>query len=130
MSIYEHKVLGDHRGKLVALESTTGIPFEIKRVFYIYGTQPNIPRGQHAHHAIQQYIIAVSGSCKVTLDNGKEKKTHDLNAPHIGLFQDALVWGEMHDFSDNCVLLVLASDHYDESDYIRDYNKFLERVTS
>lgn len=128
MSIFQHKVLGDHRGKLIALESAINIPFEIKRVFYIYGTQPHIPRGQHSHYATKQYLIAVSGSCKVTLDDGKEKKTYDLNAPHIGLFQDALVWGEMHDFSDNCVLLVLASDHYDEADYIRDYDNFLEQV--
>lgn len=125
MSIQHHKVLGDHRGKLVALESGADIPFEVKRVFYIYGTQAGIPRGQHSHHAIKQYLIAVKGSCKVTLDDGKNKKIYELNQPHIGLFQDALIWGEMHDFSDDCVLLVLASEHYDETDYIRNYDEFL-----
>lgn len=128
MSIQEHKVLGDHRGKLVALESDIDIPFEVKRVFYIYGTQPEVPRGQHSHHAIKQYLIAVNGSCKVTLDDGKEKTTYDLNKPNIGLFQDALIWGSMHDFSEDCVLLVLASGHYDDADYIRDYDEFLECV--
>lgn len=130
MSIQHHKVLGDHRGKLVALESGLDIPFDVKRVFYIYGAQPETPRGQHSHHAIQQYLIAVHGSCKVTLDDGEEKKTYELNQPHIGLFQDALIWGEMHDFSEDCVLLVLASGHYDDADYIRDYDEFLEQVRS
>lgn len=128
--ITKHKVLGDHRGKLVALESGIDIPFEVKRVFYIYGTQAGVPRGQHSHHAIQQYLIAVSGSCKVTLDDGSEKKTYELNQPNVGLFQNALIWGEMHDFSEDCVLLVLASEHYDESDYIRDYDDFLKQVSS
>ena len=108
MSIQHHKILGDHRGKLVALESRSDVPFDIKRVFYIYGTHAETPRGQHSHYTIQQYLIAVKGSCKVTLDNGKEKHTYELNQPHIGLFQDALIWGEMHDFSEDCVLLVLA----------------------
>lgn len=128
MSINHHKVLGDHRGQLVALESEVNVPFIIKRVFYIYGTQPETPRGQHSHHATQQYLIAVSGSCKVTLDDGKEKQTYELNQPHIGLFQDSLVWGEMHDFSEDCVLLVLASAHYDDTDYIRNYEEFLEQI--
>lgn len=128
--IKHHKILGDNRGQLVALEANTDIPFEVKRVFYIYATQPDTPRGQHSHHAIKQYLIAVSGSCKVTLDDGKEKTTYELNKPNIGLFQDALIWGEMHDFSEGCVLLVLASDHYDDADYIRDYDEFLEHVKS
>lgn len=130
MTIKHHNILGDHRGKLIALESGIDIPFEVKRVFYIYGTQPGVPRGQHSHHAIKQYLIAVSGSCKVTLDDGNEKKTYELNQPNIGLFQDALIWGEMHDFSEDCVLLVLASGHYDNADYIRDYDTFLEQVKS
>lgn len=129
MSILHHKILGDHRGKLVALESNIDIPFDVKRVFYIYATQPQVPRGQHAHHAIQQYLIAVSGSCKVTLDDGKEKITYELSQPNMGLFQDTLTWGEMHDFSENCVLLVLASGHYDDADYIRDYDQFLEQIS-
>jgi hypothetical protein len=122
----EFTVLGDHRGQLIALESNRQIPFDIKRIFYIYGTQEGIPRGKHSHYKTKQFLVAVNGSCKVTLDNGKEKKTFNLNKQNLGLFQDALVWGTMHDFSEDCVLVVLASEHYDESDYIRDYDKFLE----
>ena len=119
-----HKVLGDERGQLVAIESGIHIPFEIKRVFYIYGTQPNVPRGQHSHHKTKQYLIAIHGSCKVTLDDGQSKETHELNQPNIGLFQDAMVWGTMHDFSADCVLLVLADQHYNDADYIRSYDEF------
>jgi len=128
MSVTEHRILGDHRGKLITIEGAKDIPFEIKRVFYIYGTQPNIPRGQHSHYKTQQYLIAVNGACKVTLDDGKNKVTFDLNQPNVGLFQDALVWGSMHDFTPDCVLLVLASDHYDDADYIRDYDEFIKVV--
>ena len=127
-TLQEFKVLGDHRGQLIALEANKQIPFDVKRVFYIYGTQEGIPRGNHSHYKTKQFLVAVNGSCKVTLDNGKEKETFDLNKPNLGLFQDALVWGTMHDFSNDCVLMVLANEHYDESDYIRDYDKFLEIV--
>ena len=125
-----HKILGDKRGQLVAIESGIHIPFEIKRVFYIYGTQPNVPRGQHSHHKTKQYLIAVSGSCQVTLDDGKEKITHLLDQPHIGLFQDAMVWGTMHDFSSDCVLLVLANELYSDADYIRSYADFKRILSS
>lgn len=128
MSLTTHRVLGDHRGQLVAIESELNIPFEIKRVFYIYGTQQGVPRGQHSHYKTKQYLIAVNGSCKVTLDNGQKKKTYELNQPNLGLLQNQLVWGVMHDFSSDCVLLVLASEHYDEEDYIRDYANFIEQV--
>jgi hypothetical protein len=124
-----HKVLGDERGKLVVIESGIHIPFEIKRVFYIYGTKPDVPRGQHSHHKTQQYLIAVSGSCKVTLDDGKEKGTYLLDQPHIGLFQDAMVWGTMHEFSPDCVLLVLANEHYNDADYIRSYEDFMQMAS-
>lgn len=130
ISTIEFKVLGDERGSLVALEAHNQIPFDIKRVFYIYGTQPNVPRGNHSHYKTKQFLVAVSGSCKVTLENGIEKETYNLDKPNIGLFQDALIWGSMHDFSHDCVLMVLADDVYDESDYIRDYNQFLEVVNS
>jgi len=124
----EHKILGDERGQLIAIESGIHIPFEIKRVFYIYGTQPNVPRGQHSHHKTKQYLIAVNGSCRVTLDNGRSKETYELNQPNIGLFQDSLVWGMMHDFSVDCVLLVLADQHYNEADYIRSYDEFKQAL--
>lgn len=130
MSAFKHKVMGDERGQLIAIESNIHIPFEIKRVFYIYGTKPNVPRGEHSHYKTKQYLIAVNGSCKVTLDNGHSKETYELNQPTIGLFQDAMVWGTMHDFSDDCVLLVLADQHYNEADYIRSYGAFIEKLNS
>lgn len=124
----EFKVLGDDRGQLVALEANRQIPFDVKRVFYIYGTQPDTPRGKHSHYKTKQYLVAVSGSCKVTLDDGKTKETFDLNKPNLGLFQDAFVWGTMHDFSPDCVLLVMADANYDASDYITNYDNFLKEV--
>ena len=124
----EFKVLGDHRGQLIALEANRQIPFDVKRVFYIYGTQEGVPRGNHSHYKTKQFLVAVNGSCKVTLDNGKDKVTYDLNKVNLGLFQDALIWGTMHDFSSDCVLTVLADEYYDASDYITNYDKFLEVV--
>ena len=123
-----YKILGDERGKLIALESNKEIPFEMKRVFYIYSTK-EIPRGNHSHYKTKQLLIAVHGSCKVTLDDGKNKQTFNLNKPNIGLFQDAKIWGVMHDFSNNCVLMVLANEYYDENDYITDYEDFLKVIS-
>lgn len=126
--LQKFNVRGDERGQLVALEENKEIPFDMKRVFYIFGTIENIPRGQHSHYKTKQFLIAVNGSCKVTLDNGKEKETFDLNSRDVGLFQDSLIWGTMHDFSEDCVLMVLANDVYDAKDYITDYNEFLKVV--
>lgn len=122
-------VKGDHRGQLIAIECNKDIPFDIKRVFYIYGTENNVPRGQHAHHKTKQYLICVNGSCRVTLDDGYKKETYDLNRPYIGLLQNELVWGEMHHFSYDCVLVVFASDVYSKDDYIIDYADFLRLVS-
>ena len=122
----EFKVISDERGSLIALEANKQIPFDVKRMFYIYDTQKKVSRGNHSHYNTKQYLIAVNGSCKVTLDNGKTKQTFDLDEPNKGLFQDALTWGTMHDFSQDCVILVLASEYYDELDYIRDYDEFLK----
>lgn len=127
-NLYRFNVRGDHRGQLVALEAQREIPFNIQRVFYIYGTQQDVPRGNHSHYKTKQFLIAVNGHCKVTLDDGRQKRTFDLNDRHVGLFQDAMIWGTMHDFSEDCVLLVMADAHYDESDYIRDYQVFLKQV--
>ena len=124
----EFNVLGDYRGQLVALEENRNIPFDLKRVFYIFGTQEGISRGNHSHYKTKQFLVAVNGSCKVTLDDGYNKETFNLNKPNLGLFQDALIWGSMHDFSSDCVLMVLADEYYDASDYITDYNKFLKEV--
>lgn len=126
--LVEFKVLGDHRGQLIALETNRQIPFEVKRVFYIYGTQEGIPRGNHSHYKTKQFLVAVNGSCKVTLDDGTIKETFDLNKPNLGLFQDSLIWGTMNDFSSDCVLMVLADKYYDTNDYITNYDEFLEEV--
>lgn len=121
-------VLGDERGSLVALEAEKNIPFAIKRVYYIFGTQPDVARGFHAHKALKQVTVCVSGKCRMLLDDGKNKESVWLDSPSEGILINDLVWREMHDFSEDCVLLVLASEHYDETDYIRDYNDFLEAI--
>lgn len=117
--------IGDKRGYLVSLEENRNIPFSIKRVYYIYGTNDQ-PRGFHAHKELQQILVCVSGSCKVKLDDGKSQSVYTLSAANEGLFVDKMIWREMYDFSNNCVLLVLASNYYDEEDYIRDYEEFLK----
>ena len=127
-SIINFQVMGDERGSLIALEENHNVPFDVKRVFYIYGTQAGVPRGQHSHYKTKQLLIAINGGCKVTLDNGTTKETYTLNKLNVGLFQDALIWGEMHDFSQDCVLMVLADTYYDNSDYIREYDTFLEAL--
>lgn len=119
---------GDSRGQLVALEEKKEIPFDIKRVYYIYDTQDGVRRGFHAHKSLKQLLICVHGSCKVLLDNGKERETVLLDKPYEGIFIQSNMWREMYDFSPGAVLLVLASEIYDESDYVRDYDKFLEMV--
>lgn len=119
------KVLGDDRGSLVALEVKKEIPFEIKRVYYLYDTNKDVPRGFHAHKKLRQIAVCVSGSCRFVLDDGGGKKEIVLDSPNEGLLIDAMIWHEMHDFSEHCVLMVLANDYYDESDYIRDYDGFL-----
>lgn len=120
--------LGDDRGSLVAIEANKHIPFEVKRVYYIFGTQPGISRGFHAHKNLQQLAVCVSGKCRMLLDDGITKESVWLDSPTKGLLIGNNVWREMHEFSDDCVLLVLASEHYDESDYIRDYSEFCSAV--
>ncbi len=119
------QALGDDRGSLVALEENKDIPFEIKRVYYIFGTKSGVVRGLHAHKALKQIAICVTGQCKFIIDNGSEKQEVIMDSPTKGLVIEKMQWREMHDFSDDCVLLVLASEHYDETDYIRDYEEFL-----
>lgn len=118
--------LGDERGSLIALESEKDVPFLIKRVYYIFYTKQGVARGFHAHHNLKQVIICVSGKCRVVLDDGQQQQEAWLDTPSKGLIIDSLIWHEMHDFSEDCVLLVLASEYYDETDYIRNYNDFLE----
>lgn len=120
---------GDDRGMLVSLEVTNEVPFDIKRVYYIYDTLTDVRRGFHSHKNLKQILICVHGSCKIHLDNGSETAEVVLNKPHEGLFIEHNVWREMYDFSEDAVLLVLASELYDESDYIRDYQEFKKFVT-
>ena len=122
----DFKVLGDERGSLVALEGNRNIPFDIKRVYYIFGTEANTPRGFHAHKELRQVAICVKGSCQIVMDDGKEKEWVTLNTPSTGIFIDTMQWHEMHNFSEDCVLMVLANDYYHESDYIRNYQEFIE----
>lgn len=119
---------GDYRGQLIALEEFKDIPFKIKRVYYMYDTGKDVTRGYHAHKSLEQILICIHGSCKIRLDNGIEKCTVLLDKPFEGLYVSNVMWREMYDFSRDAVLLVLASELYDENDYIRDYNEFLRFV--
>ncbi len=121
---------GDDRGQLIALEEFKEIPFHVKRVYYIFETKEGVRRGFHAHKKLEQILVCVSGSCKIMLDNGEERTDIVLDKPNEGLYIANDTWREMYDFSSDAVLLVLASELYDESDYIRNYDQFLEFVKS
>ncbi|MDU0356370.1 FdtA/QdtA family cupin domain-containing protein [Paraglaciecola aquimarina] len=130
MQLIKFQSHGDERGSLVAIEHGKEIPFDVKRIYYLYDTKTDVARGFHAHKKLKQILIAVNGSCTIILDDGKERKSVKLTNPDEGLFIDSFVWREMHDFSEDCTLLVLANSHYDEADYIRSYDKFLEMAKS
>ncbi len=117
---------GDERGQLIALESfSEQIPFEVKRVYYIYDTTPGTVRGDHAHKALKQVLVCISGACTIVCEMPDGTKTeHRLDWPDRGLLIEGLVWRQMKEFSKDAVLMVLASEHYDESDYIRSYDDF------
>lgn len=125
---YQFQQHGDERGQLVALEEFKDIPFEIKRVYYMYETKKGVRRGYHAHKSLEQILICIHGSCKVLLDNGMEKKIVSLEKPYEGLYVPNNMWREMYDFSADAVLLCLASELYHEDDYIREYDEFLKLV--
>ena len=125
---YAFQQHGDDRGQLVALEELKDIPFEIKRVYYMYDTGEGVRRGKHAHKSLEQILICIHGSCKILLDNGNEKKIVSLERPYEGLYIANDMWREMYDFSNDAVLMVLASDYYNEEDYIRNYDEFLSLV--
>lgn len=127
-NLLDFKVRGDHAGKLVALEKGADFPFDIKRVYYIWATDKNTVRGKHAHRKLEQVIICTSGSCDFILDNGHERTTVHLNSPAQGLHIKSNIWREFTNFSPDCVVMVLASEHYDESDYIRDYKQFVQEI--
>lgn len=118
---------GDDRGSLIALEDQKNVPFAIRRVYYIFGTKNDVRRGLHAHKNLTQLAIAVRGSCRLLLDDGTDKVEVLLDDPAQGLLVEAMMWREVYEFSEDCVLMVLADSHYDESDYIRNYEEFIER---
>lgn len=125
--VLEFGEFGDERGSLVVAEGDgMDVPFAIKRVFYMYGSDPEVIRGQHANLKTEFVLINVSGSSKVKVDNGFESEIIELNRPKMGLYLQTMLWKDMYDFSEDSVLLVLASEHYDGSEYIRDYDRFLE----
>ena len=127
--IIEFVDLGDERGNLVVIEGEgMDIPFDIKRVFYIYGSDSDVVRGQHANRETEFLLVNVGGISKVKIDNGQESKVIELNKPRMGLYLSAMLWKDMYDSSEDSVLLVLASRHYDANEYIRDYGEYLTEV--
>ncbi|WP_412971995.1 sugar 3,4-ketoisomerase [Glaciecola sp. MF2-115] len=126
VQMVDFKSCGDERGSLIALEQIKNVPFDIKRVYYMFDTKEGVTRGFHAHKALKQVAIAVKGSCNFVLDNGKKRVNVKLDDPCKGLLIEEFIWREMNQFSPDCVLMVLASEYYDESDYVRDYDEFLK----
>ncbi len=126
--LIQFKSLADERGQLVALEANREIPFEVKRVYYMTGMVANLPRGFHAHRNLQQLAICLVGRCTFLVNDAREETSYDLSSRDVGLYLGNYVWREMHNFSEDCVLVVLASEHYSEADYIRDYDIFLREV--
>ena len=121
---------GDERGHLVIVEGMKDVPFEIKRIFYIYGSDTDVVRGQHANKKSQFVLINVAGKSKVKVKDGLgNEAVFSLNRPHTGIYLPQMVWKDMYDFSDDSVLLVLSSEHYDSDEYIRDYAEFVKLVT-
>ncbi|MBR2833502.1 MAG: FdtA/QdtA family cupin domain-containing protein [Bacilli bacterium] len=121
---YQYKYHSDKYGKLIALEENEEIPFNIKRVYYIYDVESKVRRGFHSHKNLEQVLICVHGSVKILLKTPDEEQIITLDNPNKGLYIGADIWREMYDFENGAVLLVLASDLYDENDYIRDYTKY------
>ena len=121
---------GDERGHLVIVEGKeNNVPFEIKRVFYIYGSDSNVVRGKHANRKSEFVLINVAGSSKVKVKDGEGNEAiFNLMRPHTGLYLPTMVWKEMFDFSDDSVLLVLSSEHYDSTEYVRDYNAYVKEI--
>lgn len=123
---FRFEIHGDERGSLIALESCKNVPFDIRRVYFLYGTKAGVRRGFHAHKDLMQIAVVVHGACSFLLDDGVRQVNLDLSEPNTGLLIEPMIWHEMYDFSDDCVLMVLASDFYDEKDYIRNYEEFIE----
>lgn len=126
--VIKFKQKGDDRGHLVIVEGMVDIPFDIKRIFYIYGSEMDVVRGNHANRKSEFVLINVSGQSKVKVDDGFETEIVELNEPHMGIYIPHMVWKEMYDFSKDSVLLVLSNLHYDPEEYIRNYELYLEEV--
>lgn len=122
------EIKGDERGYLTALEEKRDIPFKVRRVYYIFATQPGVRRGFHAHRCGRQVAVCLNGSCKFLLEDGEARAEVVLDRPTQGLLLDPMIWHEMYDFSPDCILLVLADHKYVESDYIRNYDEFIATV--
>jgi|ERR1700736_3866142 len=114
----------DARGALTVIEGESDIPFEIQRAYWLYDVPGGASRAGHAHAKLRQFFVSMSGSCDIHLDDGRDKKTYHLNRSYFGLYVHSMTWREIDNFSSNAVLLVLASTHYDESDYFRKYEDF------
>ena len=131
VQMLEFQQRGDERGHLVIAEGGIDVPFEIKRVFYIYGSDKDVVRGQHANRKTEFVLINVAGTSKVKVKDGEGNEAiFCLNRPHTGIYLPNMVWKDMSDFSEDSVLLVLASTHYDPEEYIRDYDEFVKEVSS
>lgn len=128
--VLKFKDLGDERGKLVVIEGGIAIPFEIKRVFYIYDSDSDIIRGQHANKYSEFVLINVAGQSKVRITDGRDEFIVELNKPMMGIYIPNMIWKDMYDFSHDSVLLVLASTHYDGGEYIRDYEEYINIMRS
>lgn len=122
--LVDFSVINDDRGFLISLEQNKNIPFEVKRVYYIFNTKPGVRRGFHAHKELDQVLVCVKGSCTVLIDDAVNKKNVILSKANKGLYVGPMVWHEMYDFSEDCVLLVVASEIYDKNDYIGNYKQF------
>ncbi|MCR5216699.1 MAG: FdtA/QdtA family cupin domain-containing protein [Lachnospiraceae bacterium] len=125
-TILDFKDLGDERGKLVVIEGGMTIPFEIARVFYIYGSDDTVVRGQHANKKSEFVLINVAGSSKVRITDGKEEFIVELNRPMMGVYIPKMIWKDMYDFSSDSVLLVLSNTHYDGEEYLRNFDDYME----
>ncbi len=125
---YDFQQHGDYRGHLTVVENNADIPFEIKRIYYLYDTKPGFVRGLHSHRKLEQILVCVNGSCMIRLDDGCDREEVLLDDPTKGLYIGPNIWREMYDFSEGAVLLVLASEFYDESDYIRNYDEFINSL--
>jgi dTDP-4-dehydrorhamnose 3,5-epimerase-like enzyme len=129
VKMLEFEQRGDERGHLVIAEGEKDIPFEIKRVFYIYGSDRSVVRGQHANRRSEFVMINVAGKSKVRVKDGEGNEAiYCLNRPHTGIYLPTMVWKDMYDFSEDSVLLILASTHYDPTEYIRDYEEYVRLI--